>query len=49
MVVISGQVKTETLLSMNPVTGLRQLGDQEVDIVPDGEADYKMCAFVAKL
>src|SRR6185295_4669800 len=33
MVVISGQVKTETLVSSYNVPGLRQLGDQEVDIV----------------
>ncbi len=33
MVVVSGQVKRETMLSFNPVPGLRQLGDQEVDIV----------------
>ena len=33
MVVVSGQVKRETMLSFTPVLGLRQLGDQEVDIV----------------
>jgi acetolactate synthase-1/2/3 large subunit len=33
MVVVSGQVKRETMLSFTPVEGLRQLGDQEVDIV----------------
>ena len=33
MVVVSGQVKRETSLSFNPIDGLRQLGDQEVDIV----------------
>jgi acetolactate synthase-1/2/3 large subunit len=33
MVIVSGQVKRETMLSFNPVPGLRQLGDQEVDIV----------------
>lgn len=33
MVVVSGQVKRETMLSFSPVPGLRQLGDQEVDIV----------------
>lgn len=32
MVVISGQVKRETALSVNPVPGLRQLGDQEAEI-----------------
>ena len=34
MLIISGQMKRETLLSTNGLTGkLRQLGDQEVDIV----------------
>lgn len=33
MVVVSGQVKRETHLPLNPVPGLRQLGDQEVDIL----------------
>ena len=33
MIVVSGQVKRETLLALNPIAGLRQLGDQEVDIV----------------
>jgi acetolactate synthase-1/2/3 large subunit len=33
MVIVSGQVKRETMRSFNPVPGLRQLGDQEVDIV----------------
>ena len=33
MIVVSGQVKRETCLSFNPVAGLRQLGDQEVDIL----------------
>jgi acetolactate synthase-1/2/3 large subunit len=33
MLIVSGQVKRETMLSFNPVPGLRQLGDQEVDIV----------------
>ena len=33
MVVVSGQVKRETSLGFNPIDGLRQLGDQEVDIV----------------
>src|SRR5262245_24860792 len=32
MIVISGQVKRETLLAFNPVPGLRQLGDQEAPI-----------------
>lgn len=33
MVVVSGQVKRETCMAFNQVPGLRQLGDQEVDIV----------------
>jgi len=33
MLVISGQVKRETCMLFNRVPGLRQLGDQEVDIV----------------
>lgn len=33
MVVVSGQVKRETMRSFNPIPGLRQLGDQEVDII----------------
>lgn len=33
MIVVSGQVKRETMLEFNPIPGLRQLGDQEVNIV----------------
>jgi len=33
LLVISGQVKRETCLAFNPVHGLRQLGDQEAEIV----------------
>ena len=33
MVVLSGQVKRETCLAATPVEGLRQLGDQEAEIV----------------
>ena len=33
VIVVSGQVKRDTMLSFHPVPGLRQLGDQEVDIV----------------
>ena len=33
MLVISGQVKRETCLAATPVPGLRQLGDQEAEIV----------------
>jgi acetolactate synthase-1/2/3 large subunit len=34
MMVVSGQVKRETMLSSYNIPGLRQLGDQEVEIVP---------------
>lgn len=34
MLVVSGQVKRTTCLATAPVPGLRQLGDQEVEIVP---------------
>ncbi len=33
MLVVSGQVKRETCMASRGITGLRQLGDQEVDIV----------------
>jgi len=33
MLVVSGQVKRETALGFTPIPGLRQLGDQEVNIV----------------
>jgi acetolactate synthase-1/2/3 large subunit len=33
IIVVSGQVKRETLRSFHSIPGLRQLGDQEVDIV----------------
>jgi acetolactate synthase-1/2/3 large subunit len=33
MLVISGQVKRETCMRARSITGLRQLGDQEVDII----------------
>lgn len=34
MIIVSGQVKRETMLSKYNIPGLRQLGDQEVEIVP---------------
>jgi acetolactate synthase-1/2/3 large subunit len=46
MVVISGQMKRETLLRTHGLTGrLRQLGDQEVDIVrmAEGITKYAVC------
>ena len=33
MIVVSGQVKRETMIEFNQVSGLRQLGDQEVNII----------------
>src|SRR5258708_3871431 len=33
MLIVSGQVKRQTCIAFNDVSGLRQLGDQEVDIV----------------
>ncbi len=33
MLVVSGQVKRETCMRTQGITGLRQLGDQEADIV----------------
>ena len=33
MIVISGQVKRETIMSLYNISGLRQMGDQEVDII----------------
>lgn len=33
MIIISGQVKTQTMMSTYGIEGLRQLGDQEVDII----------------
>ena len=33
MLIVSGQVKRETCMAFRDVPGLRQLGDQEVDIV----------------
>src|ERR1035437_8636888 len=33
MLIVSGQVKRETCMRAQGITGLRQLGDQEIDIV----------------
>src|SRR5271166_6297588 len=33
MLVVSGQVKRETCMRVQGITGLRQLGDQEADII----------------
>jgi acetolactate synthase I/II/III large subunit len=46
MIVVSGQVKRETLLALNPVPGLRQLGDQEVDITAMVRPITKWCQLV---
>ena len=43
MLVISGQVKLETCLASYSLPNLRQLGDQEVDIVRDGRRHYQIC------
>ena len=46
VVIISGQMKRETLVRTHGLTGrLRQLGDQEVDIVPmaEGITKYAVC------
>ena len=45
MIVISGQVKAETMLSKYNIPGLRQLGDQEVEIIPmvKGITKYSCC------
>jgi acetolactate synthase I/II/III large subunit len=45
MIIISGQVKRETLMSSYNIPGLRQLGDQEVDIVRmvSGITKYAHC------
>lgn len=43
MLVVSGQVKRETLLALNPIPGLRQLGDQEVDIIAMATPVTKWC------
>jgi acetolactate synthase-1/2/3 large subunit len=46
MIVLSGQVKRETLLACNPVPGLRQLGDQEIDAVAMVSSIVKYVALV---
>ncbi len=46
MLVVSGQVKRETLRALNPVAGLRQLGDQEVDIMAMAAPVTKWCQLV---
>jgi acetolactate synthase I/II/III large subunit len=46
MLVISGQVKLETCMRAQGITGLRQLGDQEVDIVAMVEKITKYAVMV---
>ena len=46
MLVISGQVKRETCLAMHNVPGLRQLGDQETDIINMVKGITKYAVFI---
>jgi acetolactate synthase-1/2/3 large subunit len=46
MLIISGQAKRETCLSSYDIPGLRQLGDQEVEIVPMVKGITKYAVFV---
>ena len=46
MLVLSGQVKRETCMRSQGITGLRQLGDQEVDIVAMAEKITKCAVMV---
>src|SRR5579864_6408022 len=48
MLVISGQVKRETCMTTTGTRGLRQLGDQEVDIVRMVQGITKYSVFVAE-
>ncbi len=48
MIVISGQVKRATCLATTPVPGLRQLGDQENEIVPMVRGITKYAAVVER-
>ena len=47
MLVISGQVKRETCMRALGITGLRQLGDQEADIIQMVSGITKYAAFIA--
>ena len=42
MVVVSGQVKREMIAGSYPGLGMRQLGDQEVDIVSIVRRDHQV-------
>jgi len=46
MLIVSGQVKRETCLRALGIIGLRQLGDQEVDILAMAESITKHSAFI---
>jgi acetolactate synthase-1/2/3 large subunit len=46
MLVISGQVKRETCMRAQGITGLRQLGDQEADIIAMVSGITKYAAFI---
>jgi acetolactate synthase-1/2/3 large subunit len=46
MLIISGQVKRETCMASRGTTGLRQLGDQEADIVAMARPITKYCELV---
>lgn len=48
MIVISGQVKRATCLATTPVPGLRQLGDQEGQIIPMAQGITKYAAVVER-
>ena len=48
MIVISGQVKRATCLATTPVPGLRQLGDQESEILPMARGITKYAAVVER-
>ncbi len=48
MIVLSGQVKRATCLATTPVPGLRQLGDQEGEIVPMVRGITKYAAVVER-
>ena len=46
MLIISGQAKRETCLSSYELSGLRQLGDQEVEIIPMVQGITKYAVYV---
>lgn len=46
LVILSGQAKTETSLRSNPVPGLRQLGDQEANIVDMASTMTKISCYL---